>query len=112
MKSVERSDISDNELQTYASCQYSNASESNLTCCTELVQLIRRLPIIAHIIEGSLCYTRLQTELKHISKSRNRNQIEIPPVAASEKGRANPELQLWERCVIWTKCPRMGQAER
>jgi len=35
---------------------------------------------------------RLRTELKHISKSRNRKKKSIPPVAASEKGLARPEF--------------------
>jgi len=43
----------------------------------------------------NLCRARPRAELKHISKPRKRNQNEIPPVAASEKGSARPEFQLW-----------------
>ena len=59
-----------------------------------------------------LCRARPRAELKHISKPRKRNQNEIPPVAASEKGVARPEFQLWARAAKGAKRPRKVRAER
>ena len=59
-----------------------------------------------------LCCARLRTELKHISKSRNINQNEIPPVAASEQGEARPEFKLWACYVAGAKCGRIRRDTR
>jgi len=54
-----------------------------------------RVPRSAEATKPNLSRARPRAELKHISKPRKRNQNEIPPVAASEKGEARPEFQLW-----------------
>jgi hypothetical protein len=81
--------------------------------CTIQSELFgRAITCLQLLINHRLCCARLPTELKHISKSRNRNQTEISLVAASETETAIPEFELWERCDKQTKRSRMGQAKR
>jgi len=106
MKSVDQSEIRSDETQEYVNHWYSNTYGCKPAHYAEqaLQGFAARNAIKWSF--GCLHSTRPRTELKHINKSRRRNQNEIGLVAASEQPRAGPESERSCGCALnWCKLP-------